>query len=37
MPFGLNNALATYQHFINDFLRPFLNYLVMAYLGEILL
>jgi hypothetical protein len=37
MLFGLTNAPAMFQHFINDVLRPFLDDFVTAYLNNILL
>ncbi len=37
MPFGLTNAPATFQHFINDVLRPFLDDFITAYLNDILI
>src|SRR5690606_21479007 len=37
MPFGLTNAPATFQHFINDVLRPFLDIFCTAYLDDILI
>ncbi len=37
MPFGLTNAPATFQHFINDVLRPFLDIFATAYLDDILI
>src|SRR5215475_10889000 len=36
MPFGLTNAPADFQAFINDVLRPHLNYFCSAYLNDIL-
>ena len=36
MPFGLTNAPATFQHFINDTLRPFLDLFCSAYLDNII-
>jgi hypothetical protein len=36
MPFGLTNAPASFQHFINDVLRPYLDVFVTAYLDDIL-
>ena len=35
MQFGLTNAPATFQHFINDTLRPFLDRFCTAYLDDI--
>ncbi|KAH0603716.1 uncharacterized protein H6S33_007375, partial [Morchella sextelata] len=37
MPFGLANAPATFQHWINDILRPYLDQFVTAYLVDILI
>ena len=37
MAFGLTNAPASFQNFINDVLRPFLDLLVSAYLDDILI
>src|SRR5690606_7659833 len=37
MPFGLTNAPATFQHFINDVLRPYLDQFCTAYLDDILI
>lgn len=37
MTSGLNDALATFQHFINDMLRHFLEQFVVVYLGNILI
>jgi hypothetical protein len=37
MPFGLTNAPASFQHFINDVLRPYLDVFVTAYLDNILI
>jgi hypothetical protein len=37
MPFGLTNATASFQHFINDVLRPYLDVFVTAYLNDILI
>jgi hypothetical protein len=36
MPFGLTNAPADFQKFINDTLRPFLDFFCTAYLDDIL-
>ena len=35
MPSGLTNAPATFQHFTNDVLRPFLDTFATAYLDGI--
>jgi hypothetical protein len=37
IPFGLTNAPASFQHFINDVLRPYLDVFVTAYLDDILI
>jgi hypothetical protein len=37
MPFGLTNAPASFQHFINDILRPYLHVFITAYLDDILI
>ena len=37
MPFGLSNALANFQRFINDVLHPFLDAFCTAYLDDILI
>jgi hypothetical protein len=37
MPFGLMNAPASFQHFINNILRPYLDIFVTAYLNDILI
>ena len=37
MPIGLTNAPVTFQKFINDILRPFLNQFYMAFLDNILI
>jgi hypothetical protein len=34
MPFGLTNTPASFQHFINDILRPYLDVFVIAYLND---
>jgi len=36
MPFGLCNALATFQNYINDTIREFLDYFATAYIDDIL-
>ena len=36
MPFWLTNAPASFQHFINDILRPFLDIFISTYLNDIL-
>jgi hypothetical protein len=37
MPFGLTNIPASFHHFINDVLRPYLDVFVTAYLDDILI
>jgi hypothetical protein len=37
MPFSLTNAPASFQYFINDVLRPYLDVFVTAYLDDILI
>lgn len=37
MPFGLCNAPATFQHFINNIFREYLDYFVIIYLDDILI
>src|SRR5258705_10129507 len=37
IPMGLTNAPATFQKFINDILRPFLDQFCTAYLDDILI
>ena len=37
MPFGLTSAPASFQHFINDVLRPFLDRFASAYLDDIII
>jgi hypothetical protein len=37
MPFGLTNTPASFQEFINDTLRPFLNIFCIAFLDDILI
>ena len=37
MPFSLTNALAGFQHFMNDTLHPFLDHFCIAYLDDILI
>jgi len=36
MPFGLANAPSSFQHFMNDTLRPYLNVFYTAYINNIL-
>jgi hypothetical protein len=35
MPFGLYNALAMFQHMMNDILRDFLHKLIIVYLDDV--
>ena len=37
MPFGLTRAPSTFQHYINDVLREYLNIFYTAYLDDILI
>ena len=37
MLFGLINALSSFQHFINNTLRPYLNIFCTAYINNILI
>lgn len=37
MPFGLKNAPATFQRFMNDILRDLLDVYVIVYLDDILI
>ena len=37
MPFGLTNAPASFQHFINDVLRPYLDVFCSAYLDDVII
>lgn len=37
MPFGLTNTPATFQHFVNDCLKEYLDILCTAYLDDILI
>ena len=37
MPFGLKNAPATFQHFINDVLSDYLDKFVISYIDDILI
>jgi hypothetical protein len=37
MPFSLTNTPASFQHFINDVLQPYLDIFVTAYLNDILI
>ena len=37
MPFGLKNAPATFQYFINDVLSDYLNDFVISYIDDILI
>jgi hypothetical protein len=37
MPFGLTNTSASFQHFINDVLCPYLDVFITAYLDNILI
>ena len=37
MPFDLTNASASFQHFINDVLRPFLDIFATAYLDDVII
>ena len=37
MPFGLINAPSSFQHFINNTLRPYLDIFYTAYINDILI
>jgi hypothetical protein len=37
MPFGLTDASSTFQHYINDSLREYLNIFCTAYLDDVLI
>jgi hypothetical protein len=37
MPFGLANPLSSFQHFINNTLRPYLDIFYTAYINDILI
>jgi len=37
MPFGLQNATATFQSYIDDSLRPYIDYFAVCYLDDILI
>jgi hypothetical protein len=37
MPFGLANAPSTFQHYVNDALRPFLDVFCSAYIDDVLI
>jgi hypothetical protein len=37
MPFGLANAPSTFQHYVNDTLRPFLDVFCTAYMDDTLI
>jgi hypothetical protein len=37
MPFSLTNTLATFQHFVNDTLREYLDVFCTGYLDDILI
>jgi len=37
MPFGLTNAPSTFQHYVNDVLRPYLDIFCTAYIDDVLI
>jgi hypothetical protein len=37
MPFGLTNAPSTFQHYVNDVLRPYLDVFCTAYIDDVLI
>ena len=37
LPFGLTNGPASYQHYMNNILLPYLNDFVQAYLDDIII